>query len=214
MTAVDDPVSLQFAAKTVPWAAGSGARWRAAVTLGLAELPVIRPGQLWFVELPSTGPELAPFEYGALSTANVLIYDRALAAIVARHLPLGTYAEPAVSDQERFTPAFERCLSFAQDGWSVARLLQPPQSNCAQLDRLRQLVRCLPTHILPADLPVRMFVARSGDSYEKSEIPLRELESAIANVSVLSSTFTIILDVAEARGAPSFSVAPANGLAG
>jgi hypothetical protein len=108
------------------------------------------------------------------------------------------------------------CLSgaFALDGWSAARLLHPPLSGKTQLDMLRQQARCLPALRLSANFRVRMFIARSGDSYEKSEIPLRELESAIASASMLSSTFTITLDVAEARAAPRFFFPPANGLAG
>src|SRR5690349_18134531 len=110
---------------TIPWMAGIGDESRAAATLGLSELPLMQPGQLWWVELPTRGPELAPFEYRALSTANVLVYDRALASTVARHLPLGSYAEPAALDHGRLNLASERCLRFARDGWSVARLLQP-----------------------------------------------------------------------------------------
>src|SRR5437660_11145158 len=68
--------------------------WHAATTLGSSELPVMRPGQLWLVELPARAPEVAPLEYRALSNANVVIYDRALAPTVARVLPLGEYAEP------------------------------------------------------------------------------------------------------------------------
>src|SRR5204862_969780 len=75
--------------------------WQAAPTLGFSELPVIRRGQLWFVELPESGPGLAPFEYGGLTTANIVVYDRALAPTVARHLPLGSYAEPATSSDGR-----------------------------------------------------------------------------------------------------------------
>jgi len=199
---------------TVPWVAGVGDASPAATTLGLPELPLMQPGQLWFVELPTSGPELAPFEYRALSTANVLVYDRVLAPTVARHLPIGGYAEPAALDDGRFSLASERCLRFARDGWSVARLLQPGLSANERLDRLRQLARCLPAHKLPADLLVRMFVARGRDRYEKNEIRLLDLDSRTANALVPCSTFTIVLNVTEARDAPRFSVAAANGLAG
>ena len=58
-------------------------------------------------------------EYRALTTANLVIYDRPLAKTLATILPLGGYAEPAASiDQSQDRP-LERCLSFAQDGWSV-----------------------------------------------------------------------------------------------
>jgi hypothetical protein len=210
----DELGCLSFQPPPVVRTTGVGDAWRAVTTLRFTELPVMQPGQLWLVELPTSGPELAPFEYRALSTANVLVYDRALAPTVARHLPLGSYAEPAALDYGRFSSASERCLRFAQDGWSVARLLQPRLFANERLEVLGQLTRRFPAHKLPADLPVRMFVARGRDRYEKSEIPLHELGSRAANASALSSTLTIVLDVTEAREAPRFAVTPANGLAG
>ena len=76
---------------------GARDEWHAATTLGPSELPLVQPGQLWLVDFPATAPELAPLEYRALSSANVVIYDRTLALSVARFLPLGGYAEPVAS---------------------------------------------------------------------------------------------------------------------
>jgi hypothetical protein len=187
-------------------------QWQAAPTLGFSELPVIRRGQLWFVELPESGPGLAPFEYGGLTTANIVVYDPALAPAVARHLPLGSYAEPAASNGV----ASERCIRFARNGWSVARLLHPRiRSGWEQLDRMRQLSQELLALKTPADLPIQIFVARGSGRYEKNEARVDRLDAEIAaHASAISSTFIIILDVTEAVDAPRFSIASANGLAG
>jgi hypothetical protein len=60
--------------------------------IALPSLPAVQPGQLWYLQFPSTAPALAPLEYRALATANVVIYDGSLASIVAGFLPLGGYA--------------------------------------------------------------------------------------------------------------------------
>lgn len=168
------------------------------------------------VELPERGPGLAPFEYGALTTANIVVYDRALAPTVARHLPLGSYAEPAASNDGRTGVAFERCIRFARDGWSVARLLHPRiRSGWEQLDRMRQLSQELLALKIPADLPIQIFVARGSGRYERNEARLDRLDAEIAaHALALSSTFIIILDVAGAVDTPRFNIASANGLAG
>jgi hypothetical protein len=185
-------------------------------TLGPSQLPVMRPGQLWLVEFPATAPEVAPLEYRALSDANVVIYDRALAATVARLLPLGGYAEPAASIDGRCDAGAERCFHFVRDGWSVARLFYPgPLSGRDRLDKIRQLSHRLLTIQTPADLPVQIFVSRGEGRYEKTETQLSRLDAIIAaDASVRSSTFTIVLDVTDTGGAPRSCIASANGLAG
>jgi hypothetical protein len=179
----------------------------------------MRPGQLWLVELPATAPEFAPLEYRALSNANVVIYDRALAPAVARLLPLGGYAEPVASIDGQFASGSERCIRFVRDGWSVARLFHPGvQCGRERRDAIRQLSYRLLTE-MPADLPVRIFVSAGRGRYERNETPLYRLDARLDAMiaeyaSVRSSTFTIVLDVTDTGGAPRFSVASANGLAG
>jgi hypothetical protein len=173
------------------------------------------PGQLWLVELPATAPELAPLEYHALGNANVVIYDRALALPVAHLLPLGAYAEPAAAGDWRFGAGPERCVRFVRDGWSVARLLHPGlRSGRERVEMIRQL-SCRLLAETPADLPVQIFVSAGPGRYERIETQLNRLDAMIAaHPSVRSSTFTIVLDVNDPGGAPRFSVASANGLAG
>ena len=177
------------------------------------ELPVLRPGQLWLVELPYCEPKLAPLEYRALSTANVVIFDRALTSIVGRNLPLGSYAEPAPWSDGQPDATSERCLRFARDGWSIARLFSPGSwTGHDSVARIQQLLLNLKTL---GDLPVEIFVAGVCGAYERKEVRIWRLDEIVAaNSAAQSSTVTIVLDVTNCGVAPHFRVASANGLAG
>ena len=214
-TMADDLGSLRWSPTPLPPTAGAGDEWHAATTLGPSELPVMRPGQLWLVEFPATVPEVEPLGYRALNNANVVIYDRALAPTVAQLLPLGGYAEPVVSSDGQRGAGAERCVRFLRDGWSVARLFHPGfRSDRQRLDMIRQLSHRLLTE-MSADLPVQIFVSAGRGRYERNETQLCRLDAIIAAyASMRSSTLTIVLDVTDAGGAPRFSVASANGLAG
>jgi hypothetical protein len=194
-----------------PWEPTNVVRGRVprlqANALALASLPAMQPGQLWYVQLASTEPALAPLEYRALTTANVVIYDAALAPIVAGSLPLGGYAELA-APRDR---AVERCLRFASEGWSVARLVD---SKEGWIDGLRQLSQRLLPASTAAVMPVSVIVNTDG-SYKKIETELSELVDVAERVSLEPPVaMTIILDRIAAGTAPRFAVAAANGLAG
>ena len=119
-------------------------------------LPTVQPGQLWLVELPPGEAELAPLEYLALTAANVVIYDRALASTVARLLPLGGYAEPAPEGDEAGETALERCVGFVRDGWSVARLARPAIAGISgRADKFGRLFE----RLLALDMPVALSLA-------------------------------------------------------
>jgi hypothetical protein len=215
-TMADELGSLRWSPTPLPPIAGARDEWHAATTLGPSELPVVRPGQLWLVELPATPPEFAPLEYRALNNANVVVYDRALAPTVAGLLPLGGYAEPVASSDGQRGAGAERCVRFVRDGWSVARLLYPRfHSGRERLDEIRELSRRLLTLELPADLPIQIFVSEGRGRYERNETQLHRLDAIIAAyASVRSSTFTIVLAVTDTGDTQRFSVASANGLAG
>src|SRR6266850_7268984 len=70
---------------------------RKPITTESSLLPSLKPGQLWVVEHSSTDLHPSPLGRRAITAANVVIYDRALYPIVAAHLTLGGYAEPASS---------------------------------------------------------------------------------------------------------------------
>jgi hypothetical protein len=180
---------------------------RAASATPSETLPEVRPGQLWYVELPSTEPAVSPLEYRALTTANVVVYDRALEPAVASSLPLGAYAEPAPPRDG----AIERCLSFARDGWSVARLVDP---GGQRLGIIRQLSERLLKFEASAALAVSVFANTDG-SYEKIAAELGELREVMdAHSFGPAVTLTIVFAGIGAGTAPRFVVASANGLAG
>lgn len=86
------------------------------------------PGQLWRVEAPIGAAASAPLRR-VLAAANVVVYDRVLAPLVAAALPPGGYAEPAAAGDGATDPASERCTRFARDGWSVVRLVAAPRER-------------------------------------------------------------------------------------
>jgi len=88
-----------------------------------------------------TGPAtaLSELDRDALTSANVVIYDRALAGVVADVLPLGGYAEPlSFGCQAAGRALSPRALQFAADGFSVVQLVEA--SPCWR-ERLHQAPR-------------------------------------------------------------------------
>jgi hypothetical protein len=178
-----------------------------------SEIPDVEPGQLWFVELPA-GAELSPLETRALTSANVVIYDRTLADAVAATLPLGAYAEPAVSIVSKPDRSLERCLHFALDGWSVVRLI-----DSADLPRHQrsQQIRRLSQRLLAArssrDLPILLLAREDDGTLWETEAFLGTLTTAIDECD-FDDRLTLVFGAVGARSVPSFSIASANGLAG
>lgn len=81
------------------------------------DLPAVAAGELWLIALADANAALPAPERAALTRANVIIYDRRLADVVAAVMPLGGYAEPTDGD------GLTRSLQFIRDGWSVVRLV-------------------------------------------------------------------------------------------
>src|SRR4051794_12195726 len=83
----------------------------------------VRPGEIWLIEqLPEA--DFAPLDHHAFNTANVVLYDRALAALVVENLPLGAYAEtlsPVPQNAEAVISP--RAQHFAEEGWSVVQIV-------------------------------------------------------------------------------------------
>ncbi len=193
---------------------------RAPRAVELLALPTVRPGQLWFVELPASEPRLAPLEGRILTSSNVVIYDRALVRTVASILPLGGYAEPAPPTDDAADQALERSLRFARDGWSVARLLDPQikpdkSSGRERVDRIRHLSEQLLSRKNLANLPVSMFVNEGGGIYKKSRVELGELRDILdVHSAEHPLTLMIAFGMIDTGAIPRFSIASANGLAG
>jgi len=105
----------------------------------------------------------------------------------------------------------ERCLSFARDGWSVARLVDPGGERAG-------IIRQLSEHMLKFEASAAFAVsvfANTDGSYEKIAAELDELGEVIEARSFGQRvTLTIIFTGIDAGTAPRFVVASANGLAG
>ena len=123
-----------------------------------AAAPVAGPGRLYLIERCGGELGLTAAEQAALVSANIIVYERSLAQLVAAVLPLGAYAEPAPEAEQRSDgPVFERCLKFALDGWSVVQLMERrPRAERAQWtrDAAMQLVSAG----VSGDIPVLVLV--------------------------------------------------------
>ena len=192
-------------------ASETGEGRRSTLPVEALALPTVEPGQLWFVEVSPTEPGLSALEYRALTTANVVMYDRALAQAVAAVLPLGGYAEPAAASDM----AGERCRRFVRDGWSVVRLIDPRVLPGRQrVEKIRRLADQVLARGGRAELPILVF-ANAGAGRYSTSADLGELVEMIDSGGFgQSSTLTVIFAAINTAAAPRFSVASANGLAG
>jgi hypothetical protein len=179
-------------------------------------LPVAQPSQLWLVEMLPGEAQSAPLEYHALTAANVVFYDRALAATVARLLPLGGYAEPAPERNAAGESALERCVGFVRDGWSVAWLAYPGVAGVGgRADKFRRISERLLALDMPAALSASVFTGVGGGAYERCRARLDELARGVdARRFDGCGAVTIVFDAVEAGAGPRFPIASANGLAG
>jgi hypothetical protein len=207
---ISETGSLLSESADLPVSANRWSPYRSQTVGECPKLPTVQPGQLWYVELPSTELVFSPLEYQALTTANVVIYDRHLATTVARLMPIGGYAEPATPRSDA-SDGFDRCIRFVRDGWSVARLVHPGRRR---LDMVRQLTERLLRVAAPAALSASVF-ANTGSGYENIEAELDQLGGTVdAWRFSRSPTLTIVFGAIDTGSAPRFSVASANGLAG
>src|SRR3989440_6651422 len=127
-------------------------------------LPSVDPGQIWLIEHDSA-TALGALDRAVLTHANVVLYDRALAPLVAQVLPIGAYAEPLSAATVAAGPAVTpRALDFAAEGWSVVQLV-------AAGPVWRARVAALPPALFRASrdnaLPVRV-VAKDSSGHERA----------------------------------------------
>jgi hypothetical protein len=174
------------------------------------QLPGVLPGQIWLVE-HDAGMPLSPLDRAVLAAANVVLYDRALASLVARLLPLGAYAEPLPGVEPATGPAITpRALDFAMEGWSVVQLVA---AGPAWRARLAALPPALFRARRDGGLPVRV-VAKDARGYERAFDAGHDEFAGLIRGFGDSERLTLVLGpLAAPRSAPAYAFT-ANGLAG
>lgn len=127
-------------------------------------LPTLKPRQLWLIEqAPATA--LSGLDRDAITSANVVIYDRALASVVAEALPLGGYAEPlSFCCQDSGRALSPRALQFAAEGWGVVQLVEA--SPCWR-ERLQQAPGELSGMSEAGNAAVRLIAKQGAERYKE-----------------------------------------------
>jgi hypothetical protein len=174
------------------------------------QLPGVLPGQIWLVE-HDIGMPLSAVDRAVLAAANVVLYDRALASLVAQLLPLGAYAEPLPGVEVATGPAITpRALDFAAEGWSVVELVAAGPAWRARL-------AALPPALLRAGrngaLPVRVLAKDSGGHEREFDAGRDEFPELIRGFGDNERLTLIFGPLATPRPAPAHAFT-ANGLAG
>ena len=166
-------------------------------------LPILKPSQLWVIEqAPATA--LSGLDRDALTSANVVIYDRALASVVAELLPLGGYAEPlSFSCQAAGRALSPRALQFAADGFSVVQLVEA--SPCWR-ERLHQAPGELSRVGDGGPATVRLIAKQGAERYRELGADLDDADQ--------DHPMTVIFGPIAARGTAQLYPFTANGLAG
>jgi ABC transporter len=171
------------------------------------DLPAIGPGDCWLLTLPANGAEPGALEIYALTTANAIVYDRALEKVVAAALPLGGYAEPAVGD------GLKRCIRLAQDGWSVVRLIERTPTGKSFADQIRSLAARLQAFGAPHNLKVSKFAETDNGELGNAETKRCDID-ALIDATPDGEPQAIVFKAVGGTHTPALSAVMANGLAG
>ena len=172
-------------------------------------LPLAAPGQLWLVEA-ADGVALSAAAERVFDGVNVVVYDRALADVVADRLPLGGYAEPAPA---RSDLAASRAVGFAHDGWSVVRLLPARLAPRDRTRRVQDIVDELAAAKIAGGLPVLLLAEGADGIEELITARFDDLASIVASYP-RDTRLTIVIEAFAAAAAAGRHAIVANGLAG
>jgi hypothetical protein len=172
--------------------------------------PTVDAGQIWVVEQDSASA-LSAVDRDALTHADVVIYDRALAPLVAEILPIGGYAEPAeITGQATGSTISPRAVELAGEGWSVVRLVEAGPGR-------RQRLHILPPALVRAngigDPPVRVIAKTGGERYHAVDVGLHELPEFLGEIGG-DELLTLVFAPVVIRSAAQAHAFTANGLAG
>lgn len=177
--------------------------------------PEIEPGQIWLVECASAS--LYAVHATLMSRANVVLYERTLAAAVAEVLPIGVYAEPLPETAALGPAVAPRALQFAADGWSVVQLVEQP----ADWRRFLRSAAGEPNHLKAGAPPLLAIGTIAAGRYRQHRaIPhatgaeLAAIAAGLGSDALLSLTFAPLGASPSPRTPAPGRVFTANGLAG
>jgi siroheme synthase len=172
--------------------------------------PAVKPGQIWLVEHRSAMP-LFSCDRAALTSADVVLYDGALAPFAASVLPAGAYAEPlSYAVQAARFALSPRALALAARGWSVAQLVETRSDTRL---RLQSAAEALLSLGCAEELPVLIIAKRRPYRQREREACLRTLPSLAGELSDEDSLSLVFGPVVARYPAPCHVFAT-NGLAG
>ncbi len=171
--------------------------------------PMIQPGQIWLVQ-HSSATSLSALDRAALTGANVVLYDRLLAPLVARVLPIGSYAEPLPRNGAVASAISPRALQFAAEGWSVVQLVEARPG-------WRERLQTAPEVLVPPggadDLPVLAIAKTGADRSPKGDACWRRLPELVGEFGD-DDPPTLIFGPLPVRHPAQTRAFTANGLAG
>jgi len=175
-----------------------------------ADGPNIEPGQIWLIEQTVATGLFAP-DRGAFAGADVVLYDRALAPLLAFLVPPSGYAEPLSADADEGEPAISgRALKLAADGWSVVQLIQP---TCRWRRRLRHAAAELAPLNGARSLPIQLIAKTATARCRSREARVPDLPELIDAVTE-DEFLTLIVGPLAGRTPAVACVLIGNGLAG
>ena len=168
----------------------------------------IQPGEYWLIE-QALGKGLSSLDLGALSSADIVIYDRPLAALVAQVLPIGRYAEPLFDNGEPQPAVSRRALRFATEGWRVAQLIEARRGDNQRLhDAVEALIQ-----LRADDLPLLAIAKRTVDRQQLWDGRLHDLPELIDKFAADDPLTLILGPLFTGCAAPPYAFS-GNGLAG
>ena len=170
----------------------------------------LEPGQIWLIETPVTNG-LSALDRGVLCRADVVLYDCALAPLIADVLRTGSYAEPLPAEVEEGAPAISaRALKLAFDGWRVVQVVEP----CRQWRRrLRDVSEELGRLSGIGNLAIRLMAKTAIDASPIRQARLCDLQELVDGAGEDEPLTVIVGPLAGVASAAPYAVT-ANGLAG
>jgi hypothetical protein len=179
---------------------------------GLAdESADLEPGQIWLIETPVTN-RLSALDKGVLCRADAVLYERALAPLIAEMPLAGSYVEVLRGEVEEGGPAISaRALKLASEGWSVVQLVQP----CRQgRRRLRGIAEELGWLSETRNLAIRLIARTVADPCAIREARLCDLPELVDGAGEDEPLTLIVGPLGGAASAAPYAFTAANGLAG